>query len=39
MKIRGGEPLSGINSLLKCLKYMKLVVFETKFNNETNLAA
>jgi hypothetical protein len=34
MKIGGDEPLLGLKSLQKCLKYMKLVVFDAKFNNE-----
>lgn len=33
LKIRGGEPLSGIKSLCKNI-CMKLVVLDTKINNE-----
>ena len=34
LKIRGGEPLSDLKSLEKCVLYMKLMEFVTKFNND-----
>jgi hypothetical protein len=37
MIIRVGEPLSGIKSLQKCPKYMKLVVFDTKLNRMNDI--